>query len=46
MGVGSTLIAALMHDRESIGFENNEEYIGIAHKRINDYLNNILKIRP
>jgi hypothetical protein len=29
-----------------LGFEISDEYIGIANKRINDYLDNNLKIRP
>ena len=46
MGVGSALIASMLHDRKGIGFEINEEYITIAEKRIQDYLNDNLKIRP
>ena len=46
MGVGSVLIAAMLHDRRGLGFEISEEYIAIAQKRIHDYLNNTLKIRP
>ena len=46
MGVGSALIAAMLHDRRGLGFEISDEYIEIAQKRINDYLNNNLKIRP
>ena len=46
MGVGSTIIAALLHDRRGLGFEISDEYIAIAKKRIQDYLNNTLKIRP
>lgn len=46
MGVGSALIAALLHDRKGLGFEISDEYIEIANKRINDYLNNTLKVRP
>ena len=46
MGVGSVLIAAMLHDRKGLGFEISDEYIEIAQKRINDYLNNNLKIRP
>ncbi len=46
MGVGSALIAAMLHDRRGLGFEIDDEYIKIAQKRINDYLNNNLKIRP
>ena len=46
MGVGSALIAAMLHDRKGLGFEINDDYIEIANKRIHDYLNNTLKIRP
>jgi adenine-specific DNA-methyltransferase len=46
MGVGSVLIAAMLHDRNGLGFEIDDDYIKIAQKRINDYLNNNLKIRP
>ncbi len=46
MGVGSVLIAAMLHDRRGLGCEISEEYIAIAQKRIHDYLNNTLKIRP
>lgn len=34
MGVGSTLIAAQLHDRNSIGFEKEQRYIGIAKERL------------
>src|SRR5713101_9225126 len=40
MGVGSALIATMLHDRRGLGFEIDDEYIKIAQKRINDYLNN------
>lgn len=46
MGVGSALIASMLHNRKSIGFEISQEYIDIAKQRINAYLNNTLKIRP
>ncbi len=46
MGVGSALIASMMHDRQSIGFEISEEYLTLAKQRIEAYLNNTLKIRP
>jgi adenine-specific DNA-methyltransferase len=46
MGVASALIAAMLHDRQGVGFELDDEYISIANKRIYDYLNNNLKIRP
>lgn len=46
MGVGSTIIATIMHGRKGLGYELSEEYITITNKRINDYLNGVLKIRP
>lgn len=46
MGVGSSIIASLVHNREGIGFEINDEYRAIANDRITSYLNNTLKIRP
>jgi adenine-specific DNA-methyltransferase len=45
-GVASALIAAMIHDRQGVGFELDDEYISIANKRIYDFLNNNLKIRP
>lgn len=46
MGVGSTAIAALIHNRKSIGAEIKEEYIEIAKQRINDAEHGRLMIRP
>jgi len=46
LGVGSTTIASIMHNRKSLGFEFDEKYVKIAKQRVNDYLNGILKIRP
>lgn len=46
MGVGSSLIAAMLHDRRGVGLEIDDAYVRIAGSRINDYLNNRLKIRP
>ena len=46
MGVGSSLIAAMLHDRRGVGLEIDDAYIRIADSRINEYLNNKLKIRP
>jgi len=45
-GVGSSLIAAIMHNRKAIGCEKESAYIKIAHDRIQSYLNGTLKIRP
>lgn len=46
MGVGSALIAALMHNRRAMGCEREEAYVEIARKRILDYFNGTLRYRP
>jgi adenine-specific DNA-methyltransferase len=46
MGVGSTAIAALMHDRKAIGAEIQEEYIKTTKERIKLAEEGKLKIRP
>lgn len=46
LGVGSTIIAAIMHDRQGLGFELLNEYIEVTKKRIIDYSNGTLRIRP
>lgn len=38
VGSGSECLSAVMNDRNYIGFELNQEYIDIANKRINTYL--------
>jgi site-specific DNA-methyltransferase (adenine-specific)/adenine-specific DNA-methyltransferase len=45
-GVGTSLIAAIMHDRRAMGSEKEEDYINIAKERISNYRNGSLKIRP
>ena len=44
-GVGSTLIGALKHRRNSIGIEKYKKYIKIGEKRIQDFKSGELKIR-
>ena len=46
MGVGSALVAALMHNRRAIGCEKEEVYTEIARQRILDYFNGTLRYRP
>ena len=46
MGVGSTAIASLIHNRKSIGAEILEEYISIAKNRIEKAQQGKLQIRP
>jgi len=45
-GVGSSLIAALMHNRRAAGSEKESEYANIARERIASYFNGTLKVRP
>jgi len=45
-GVGSTLLAALMHDRKAIGVDKEQEYISISKERIFQLYNGTLKTRP
>lgn len=46
MGVGTTAIAALMHNRRAIGAEIMAEYVQIAHERIYQADQGTLRIRP
>jgi len=46
MGVGSTVIASIMHNRNAIAVELLDEYIDTAKKRVKDYEKGILKVRP
>lgn len=46
MGVGSSIIAAIIHRRKGGGAEMVEEYIKIAEQRISHLLQGKLKIRP
>jgi DNA modification methylase len=45
-GVGSSLIAALMHDRRAMGCEREPDYVATAKERISSYYNGTLKMRP
>jgi len=45
-GVGSALIAALIHNRKAAGVDKEQDYITIAKQRIEDFYTNKLKIRP
>lgn len=44
-GVGTSLIAAILNDRRAMGSEKEKAYITIAHQRIRDSLNGILRHR-
>ena len=46
MGVGSTIIAAIMHQRKAYGCDIVEEYIEIARERIRDLRAGKLRTRP
>ena len=45
-GVGSTLIAAVMHNRRGIGADKEAAYCKIARERLLSYLDGSLKVRP
>jgi len=45
-GVGSTVIGAVKNNRNAIGIEKEEVYCEIANRRLNDFRNGYLKIRP
>lgn len=46
MGVGSSLLAALMHNRRAMGCEKEPAYVNIARQRIQAYENGTLPYRP
>lgn len=46
VGVGSALIAAILHDRRGVGVDNERLYTDIAYQRIVDTLKGKLKRRP
>lgn len=46
IGVGTTAIAALMHDRRAIGAEVVPEYVGVAKERVRLAEKGKLRIRP
>ena len=46
LGVGSTMLGALMHDRGAMGCDTNPEYIRIAWERYNKLISGTLKTRP
>jgi len=45
-GVGSTMLASIKNNRNSIGIEKEEKYIDIANKRMEDIKAGKLKLRP
>lgn len=46
MGVGTSLIAALMRNRRAMGSEKEAQYVDIARERLLAYLNGTLRYRP
>lgn len=46
LGVGSTAIAALMHDRRAFGCDIVPDYVQIAHERVQSLLAGQLRTRP
>jgi adenine-specific DNA-methyltransferase len=46
VGVGSSLIAAVRHNRRAAGSEKEAEYVSIARERLSAYFDGALKIRP
>ena len=46
MGVGSTLLAAMLHDRKGIGVDINPRYVDIAKERVSGLFTGTLKRRP
>ena len=45
-GVGSTIIAALQHDRKAIAAEQDTTYVTITHQRIQKFAQGELPLRP
>lgn len=46
VGSGSAILAALMHKRKALGCDKESEYIELTKKRIKDFCDGNLKIRP
>jgi len=45
MGVGSSLVAAVLNDRKAIGVDKEEEYVKLAYERVNKALKGTLNRR-
>jgi adenine-specific DNA-methyltransferase len=45
MGVGSTVIAGILHNRRVIGIDKEEDYVKLAQERIEALFNGTLKYR-
>lgn len=46
VGVGSSLLAAVVHGRRAAGVDNNETYINIARERVRAFYTGTLRRRP
>ncbi len=46
MGVGSSVVAALMHDRRGFGCDIVLEYVEIARQRVDELREGTLRTRP
>lgn len=46
MGAGSTLLAALLHNRKAVGVDKEKDYFDITKSRIDDLRQETLKKRP
>ena len=46
MGVGSSVIAALMHERRAYGCDVVPEYVDLAHQRVRAFHAGVLRTRP
>ena len=46
VGVGTSLIAGIMHNRRVMGSEQETKYVDIACERLQAYFNGVLPYRP
>ena len=46
VGVGTSLIAGLMHNRRVMGSEQEAKYVDIARERLREYFDGVLPYRP
>jgi DNA modification methylase len=46
MGAGTSLVAAILHDRKAIGVDNQEAYVRLARERVTAFCNGSLRRRP
>lgn len=46
MGVGSALIAAVLHERRAIGADTCPDYVEVARERVTEAVTGTLKMRP